>query len=179
MSVCSELTEDIELSINIYGTLWTLFKSSKTELWPILANFHDSQPFLVQLHCNTRKPKPAEDYLLTWLQMVAQTCDAPARAFLKNSKGHNAVQGCEHCVENVVSSSNKQAFLSVTGHESRTDLRFSQLWYSEHQHGPSPLIDAGILCVQRFPLDYMHLIYLGVTKRLLQSERADKKAPLL
>ena len=147
--------------------------SSKTELWPILANFHDSQPFLIGLYCGTGKPKPVEDYLLDLVpelkhlhtsgimhgdtmhtfRFTAFLCDAPARAFLKNIKGPNSIQGCERCVENTVRSSTKQTFLSIASHESRTDLRFSQLQYPEHQHGPSPLVDAGILCVQQLPLD--------------------------
>ncbi|KAK0134194.1 hypothetical protein N1851_030237 [Merluccius polli] len=185
LSVCPEFTGDIEPFGNIDGT--PLFKSSRTELWPILAKFHDSQPFLVGLFCGVGKPKPVAEYLLDLVEELKHlqtngimyggvmhrftlrgfVCDAPARAFLKNIKGHNAIEGCERCVEKAVRSNNKQTFLSTATHESRTDLGFSQLQYPEHQHGPSPLLDAGILCIQQFPLDYMHLISLGVTKRLL------------
>ncbi|KAL7381342.1 hypothetical protein ABVT39_004398 [Epinephelus coioides] len=163
LSVYPEFTGDIELFISIDGT--PLFKSSRTELWPILAKFHDSQPFLVGLYCGIGKPKPVAEYLLDLVAELKHlhtngimyggtmhrfilrgfVCDAPARAFLKNIKGHNAIEGCERCVEKAAKSNNKQTFLSTATHESRTDLGFSQLRYPEHQHGPSPLFDAGIL----------------------------------
>lgn len=48
-----------------------------------------------------------------------------------------------------------------------TDEAFSQIKYSRHQNGSSPLIGAGIPCVSAFVLDYMHTICLGVVSRLL------------
>ncbi len=36
-----------------------------------------------------------------------------------------------------------------------------------HQNGISPLLDYGINCVKGFSLDYMHLVCLGVVKRIL------------
>lgn len=49
----------------------------------------------------------------------------------------------------------------------RTDEAFSQIEYSRHQTGSSPLIAAGIPCVSAFVLDYMHAFCLGVVRRML------------
>jgi len=51
--------------------------------------------------------------------------------------------------------------------EQRTDNSFQDRRYHEHQNGISPLSEAGIPCVTGFCLDYMHLVCLGVVKRIL------------
>ena len=48
----------------------------------------------------------------------------------------------------------------------RTDRNFADMIDDEHHKGPSPL--AGVVgMVSQFPLDYMHLVCLGVVKRLI------------
>jgi len=39
--------------------------------------------------------------------------------------------------------------------------------YEDHQHGDSSLSQLNIGMVSQFPLDYMHLVCLGVMKKLL------------
>ena len=39
--------------------------------------------------------------------------------------------------------------------------------YEDHQCGISPLVEFGISCIDIFALDYMHMVCLGVTRRLL------------
>ena len=51
----------------------------------------------------------------------------------------------------------------------RTDLSFEMMSDDEHHTGKSPLVDAGIGMVSSFPHDYMHLLCLGVVRRLLDS----------
>jgi hypothetical protein len=47
--------------------------------------------------------------------------------------------------------------------------------YENHQRQASPLIANGISCIHRFPLDYMHLVCLEVTKRLLHYLKSGPK----
>ena len=49
----------------------------------------------------------------------------------------------------------------------RTDVRFDELADENHHVGKSPLHGLGIGFVSQFCLDYMHLICLGVTRKLL------------
>jgi len=46
----------------------------------------------------------------------------------------------------------------------RTDVNFNNVQYEIHQVQKYPLIDAEISCIKQFPLDYMHLVCLGVVK---------------
>jgi len=49
----------------------------------------------------------------------------------------------------------------------RSKTEFDCSTYEVHQVGRSPLIDLDIDCIKRFILDYMHLVCLGVVKRIL------------
>ena len=48
-----------------------------------------------------------------------------------------------------------------------TDLSFIERHYSDHHVGSSPLEHLGCGMVTEFPLEYMHLVCLGVMRRLL------------
>ena len=48
-----------------------------------------------------------------------------------------------------------------------TDVTFDEMVDDNHHNAPNPLQPLGIGMVSMFPLDYMHLICLGVMKRLL------------
>ena len=92
-------------------------------------------------------------------------CDAPARAFLKNIKGHTGYHSCERCI--VKGEYKDKRVVYMGDHPLRTDENFANQVYVDHQVGVSPLIKIGFACVTGFPLDYMHLVCLGVVKRLL------------
>ena len=49
----------------------------------------------------------------------------------------------------------------------RTDEQFDERTDEGHHLGRSPFMDLSIGMVTHFPLDYMHLVCLGVVKRLL------------
>ena len=49
----------------------------------------------------------------------------------------------------------------------RTDASYNEQWQPEHHIGISPLARLVVNMVSQFPLEYMHLVCLGVTRRLL------------
>ena len=64
----------------------------------------------------------------------------------------------------------KGALLKVKFEETNaqwTNEEFSTCQYPDHQHRKSILIDYGINCLSKFVLDYMHLVCLGVVRRML------------
>ncbi len=49
----------------------------------------------------------------------------------------------------------------------RTDEKFDGFKYKKHQFAISPLTHITSKLVSRFPLDYMHVVCLGVVKHML------------
>lgn len=177
----------IKLSFNIDGV--PLFKSSSVQFWPILCSVNSFEPFIVALFCGTKKPDSVEEYLLDFVEELCNVentgfqlndkhfaviidsfiCDAPARSFLKCTKGHNAYFGCDRCTIKGVWRG-RVVFEQPDGMnmpEKRTKEDFNELQYTDYQLKRSPLVDIGIDCIKSFPLDYMHLVCLGVMKRIL------------
>lgn len=133
-----------------------------------------------------QKPNPVDEYLNELLSelkdlmqnglyaiekqysvsVFAFVYDAPARSFLKCIKGHTAYYSCERCVARGTWNG-RVVFNSEFDAAPRTDERFQNFDYDIHQIKKSPLIDIGLPCVTMFSLDYMHLVCLGVTKRIL------------
>ncbi|CAC5387965.1 unnamed protein product [Mytilus coruscus] len=99
--------------------------------------------------------------------MRAFICDAPARAFLKQIKGHTGYFSCERCVIKGFWKNNRVTMHSCELYEKRTDELFSAQTYVNHQMGITPLVQHGIPCISSFVLDYMHCVCLGVVKRIL------------
>ncbi|XP_018006732.2 uncharacterized protein LOC108664619 [Hyalella azteca] len=174
------------LNFNVDGM--PLFKSSSLQLWPILCSVENHEPFIVGIYCGKHKPSPVAEYLSDFLlelnELLASglnhqdvqlkivlgafICDAPARAFLKCIKGHNAYYSCERCIAKGTWAGRVVFNLPVSGLCSlRTDEEFSGMKYADHQISPSPLIALGVKCITAFPLDYMHSVCLGAVRRIL------------
>jgi len=101
----------------------------------------------------------------------AVVCDAPARAFLKNIKGHNSLHGCERCVAVVMSVNNRTTFNhdGCFTAEKRCPEKFARVEYLDnHQVGPSSLCRITTNCISVFALDYIYLVCLGVVRRIIQ-----------
>jgi hypothetical protein len=181
-----ERRTELLLNFNIDGV--PLFKSSNAQLWPILCSILDFEPFIVAIYYGNTKPNSVEEYLKDFLDELkklqedglavdddklltvkvnAFICDAPARAFLKCTKGHNAYYSCERCIIKGVWHGRVVFDINENLPPLRTEEDFRNLAYSDHQIKKSPLLDIGLPCITSFPLDYMHLVCLGVVKRLL------------
>lgn len=180
-------TDHLSVKVNVDGI--PLYKSASTQFWPLLITVNSSTPLLVALWIGSSKPKSLEEFMEQFIEeaIVLQTegirindqmyslsidafiCDAPARSFLKNVIAHNGLHACERCTAvgksvNSRTTFNKRETFSAEG---RTDQNFNNLVYIHtHQHGPTPLT-AVVNCVSGFALDYMHLICLGVVRRIL------------
>lgn len=197
----------IELDFNIDGL--PLFKSSSTEVWPILLRsdmLTDDSPCMIGLFCGRGKPDPLELFLHDFIKEInflilnnieyedsvfkikirSFICDAPARAMLKMIMGHTSKHACEKCCivaktealnkgHNKFSkfhSKRKLYYPVKKEYKERKNSDFSLNQISSlnctHIKGISPLLkikDIGL--VTQFPLDPMHLIYLGVVKRII------------
>ena len=177
---------ELKIAINIDGI--PLFRSSPVNLWPILLSFKN---------CNFEKPLPIAIYVgiskpnftgfisqlhqeLLLLQNyfdiggvfikvidIVFICDAPARAFLQCVKSHSGYDACPYCrIHGVYDGKVVFPFTGVK-HEERTDENYYQ-FLENNQHSRSPLADV-VSLKSAFPMEYMHLICLGVVRRLLQS----------
>ena len=187
---CFQHITVLSLQINMDGL--PLFKSASTQLWPILArvcNPFKSAPFMIGLFCGDRKPANVEEYLHDFVEEMQHleqgpvdinveenkvpvriniscfVCDAPARAYVKQIKGHCGYYGCEKCVQKG-SWEGKVTFPEKDA-ELRTDISFDEMRNAQHHNSNSPLRALAVGLVTQFPLEYMHLVCLGVMRRIL------------
>ena len=178
-------TDKISLLINIDGL--PLFKSSSLDLWPILCKIINAGIYVACLFCGKKKPDPVDSYLDDFINEVKElqrtgfqynnhlyevhlsafTCDAPARAYLKCIKGHNAYNSCERCIIKGTWEGT-MTFNDDNLYEKRTDEAFQALLYDQHQKQATPLLRLNFPCVTGFVLDYMHLVCQGVVKRIIK-----------
>jgi len=91
-------------------------------------------------------------------------CDAPARALVKGIVQFNGRYGCDFCdVRGVYDG--RMMFLEK-GNE-RSDHSFRNELNPQHHKFPSAFLQLKLDMIKQFPLDVMHCVDLGVTKRLL------------
>ena len=184
------LLSEVHLQINVDGL--PLFKASNMQFWPILCRVigHlavSAEPFVVGLYSGRTKPplvfltdfvnelKELQDSGLLCncqrLHVVVDNfvCDAPARAFVKCIKSHTGYSSCEKCVQHGLWHGGKVIFDEFDS-PARTDSDFSCKSDEDHHLSvPSPLEPLKLGMVTQFPLDPMHLLYLGVVRRILLS----------
>ena len=176
----------LRLQINIDGL--PLFKSSNLQLWPILGllvTVPMKEPVVIGLFSGNKKPDSCiiflEDFVTELeelqrgfefegkcftLRLDSVICDTPARSFVKNTKSHNGYHGCDKCIQNGVYINNRMTYPLVDS-APRTDEVFSMYVDEGHHHGPHPFAGINVGLVSQFPLDYMHLVCLGVVRRLI------------
>lgn len=177
----------LALSFNIDGL--PIAKSSSMQLWPIqclVRNCGKLSPFVVGVFAGTSKPKSANEFLTPFveeLKIVLREgvgvngcavgasietiiCDAPAHAFVFSTKGHAGFSGCPKCTVEGKSLHGRTVFLDDSA-PVRTDENFRCQSDPDHHKGTTVLTELPIDCIKSSPLDYMHLVCLGVVKRLL------------
>lgn len=144
---------------------------------------HD-QAKAIALFLGKEKPKDANEFLEGFIQeyetlqrlgihhegriykvvIKSFVCDTPARAFVKRIKSHSGYSSCEKCTPEGVYDG-KMTF-PETNAPLRTDESFEKQEDMAHHIRESPLSKI-VSMVSCFPIDYMHLVCLGVMRRLL------------
>lgn len=182
----AESMQSLSLTFNIDGL--PIYKSSSHQFWPILCLINELSylgPFIVGIFCGYSKPKDLNEYLQDFvLEMQdlinnpkingktidftirAFICDAPARSFLKCVKNHNGYYGCERCHQKGLWLK-RTVFPEINSLKRKDEDFLVNCNNNKHITGRSPLLDIGIGLVTMFPLDYMHLVCLGVVRKLI------------
>jgi len=176
---------EVALQVNVDGL--PLFKSTNGQFWPVLGKLElpfVSDPFVIGIFYSENKPdslhfladfvgecKMLKQSGIVYKDLVlrfnihAIVCDAPARSFVKNIKGHGSYSACERCTVSGVWNG-KMTFPEISAPK-RNDVAFDEMQDPDHHRGESPLSELGIGMVSQFVIDYMHLVCLGVVRRLI------------
>lgn len=93
-------------------------------------------------------------------------CDTPARAYIKCTKSHNGYSSCDKCTESGEYFEHRIIFRNIIAPR-KTNLDFQLLTDEDHHTNISPILKLPISLVTDFPIDYMHAVYLGVMRKLL------------
>lgn len=97
-------------------------------------------------------------------------CDAQARFFIKRVvQGQSAYRGCDQCCQVAVRTHNRMTWPDARSYarQARTDAEFRSGAYGDYHHGQTILLQQHNLdMIKDFPIDYMHNVCLGVTKKV-------------
>jgi hypothetical protein len=182
---CEKTRQLVTLSCNIDGL--RLFNSASKTMWPILCKVNESRnqsPFVASLYIGCAKPTSLTDFLVPFilefkdlqveyhkqsidLHILFIVCDAPARSLLKGTKSHGGYDACDYCKERgQYSHVHKKVIYLGTDSELRTDTCFQNFQEDGHQLIDSPFTSL-LPMISSFPPEFMHLVNLGVMRRLL------------
>lgn len=188
--VSSEFNEDeVKIQVNVDGL--PVHKSTNGQFWPVLISIiNDKYPnkvFVTSVYYGTSKPASSSDFLQEFIdesitlyetgievngrkrKFVIENfiCDAPAKSFVANTKGHSGYFSCNKCIIKGNRMLGRTVFLSEDV-QLRNDADFRAGVYTDHHVCKSELERIPINMITSFPHDYMHLICIGVVKKLLK-----------
>uniref|UniRef100_A0A1Y1KCD2 DUF4218 domain-containing protein n=1 Tax=Photinus pyralis TaxID=7054 RepID=A0A1Y1KCD2_PHOPY len=179
--------DSIKINVNIDGL--PLSKSSSSQLYPILCNLENypSEVEIIGLYHGFDKPSDANmllnDFINEAVSLSANgfsykdyvypfsinsfICDAPAKSFVTFTKGHTGYNSCSKCHIEGEYTNNRIHFSETNALRNRTDCEFRSKLDDDHHSGTS-LIESvpSFDMVKDIVLDYMHLICLGVVRKL-------------
>lgn len=181
----------LPISINIDGL--PISKSSKSQFWPILISMdidsvsqNASKPFAVGIYHGHTKPTNVNQFLSEFITEFKHLqdngfnicnktvkikaskllCDAPAKSFVLCTKGHTGFYSCTKCTQSGIFINNRLAFPDINVNL-RTDTSFKNKSDDEFHKGTTPFENINIGLVSQVPLDGMHLVFLGIIKKLI------------
>ena len=172
------------VSLNVDGL--AMFHSSNIVVWPILALVNEQRipkPIPVALFCGKNKPNMSyflkdlcreisELHLHSNVRVVNFICDAPARSLVKGTKGHTGYHACDYCQQKGVYE-NRKVILPDINCVSRQDDDFGK--FDDTFMRERCQLSSIIPMVTSFPPEYMHLVCLGVMRKIMM--RLCKESP--
>lgn len=187
-------TNVIKLFVGIDGL--PLTKSTKSTFWPILCYIrpHSNIVFPIGLYWGYDKPSDSNDFLRDFYDEIISLinsgidiknksgvitnkiiildtfcCDVPAKSFVLKIKGHSGFCSCTRCCTEGEYLNRRVCFPDINC-SIRTHENFVNKQQEDHHIGSTSSILTnipGIDIINVFSIDYMHLICLGVTKKLI------------
>ncbi|KAK3928025.1 CLAVATA3/ESR (CLE)-related protein 4A-1 [Frankliniella fusca] len=178
--------DKIEVSFSVDGV--PLAESSGSEFYPICCTFNDSVDVVLDgIYYGKGKPQSSDVYLKPFvdemntlvengidcearhvcIEINLAICDAVAKAWLLNVKGHAGYYSCCKCTVEGTKFGGRMAFLQLD-RPKRTDESFNLQLQEEHHHGPTILSTLkSFQPVSSVVLDYMHLVLLGTMRKIM------------
>lgn len=182
----STLPSELFMDFNIDGV--PISRSSQSSFWLILMKIihkNIQKIYVVGIYHGFNKPNDFNEFLEPFvheMEVLEQhyeynsepiilktrfyTCDAPARASVTGTKGHTGYFGCGRCCQEGVYINHRMTF-PETDSPLRTNDTFRAALDQNYHLTKSSLERLNIDMVEQFVLDYLHLVCLGVTKKLL------------
>ncbi len=169
-----------------------LAKSSNNGFWLILGRIENipnlkKHIFVVGVYYGDKKPSSFNSFLDAFvdeMRMLQHTyeqrnkpiyvgihsivCDGPAKADVKYIKHPTGFYSCDKCEQKGIKINRRMTFLDTN--ECLRDNTSFRSRDNEHHHKGDPIIETieDLDMVDDFPLDPLHVIYLGVMKRLIR-----------
>ncbi|XP_066584896.1 uncharacterized protein [Prorops nasuta] len=181
----------LEIDISTDGC--NLDRNGIIHLWPIqirVANINNSKPIIVGVYKGNKKPQDSVrffQYIICDIirintneginfngnkmpiRLRAFIADAPARAFILNHRGHTSHKPCSKCKVVGTRVKDKYVFRKTNNRLRTNDEYSSRTDRDHHKEGITPLSQVSIGLVSNVPFEYMHLVCLGVMKKLLSA----------
>ncbi|PAA86098.1 hypothetical protein BOX15_Mlig016445g1, partial [Macrostomum lignano] len=162
---------------------FSLAKSSTSSCWAVLGLLGSNEtPFVIAIYQGHVKPTASElmsplineinelmsDPSQTRLNLKYILADTPARALIKCIKGHTAFYSCDRCVIRGQRVEGRIVFDDFSVVPLRSNQSFRSKIDHHHHSGTSPLLAlATFNMISQLPYDFMHLLCLGVVKRMI------------
>ncbi|VDO62659.1 unnamed protein product [Schistosoma margrebowiei] len=186
--LCTIDFDSLNLYISIDGL--SMSRSSNQRLWPILGriiNPRFSDVFMIGIYGGNSKPAEFNEFFADTIseikemtdvglfsvkfnkciaiRLAAVISDASTRSSVRYTVNHNGKAGCDRCTVIGRRLEGKTTFTNGV-YTLRTDDTFLCQSQSIHHQGHSIMETLFINMTITFPLDSMHMVYLGVTKKL-------------
>lgn len=180
------LTE-LHLRVNVDGLPIHKNSTEMPAVWVIQGDFgyKSCTPFVIGIYGGSTKPDDFNHFLRYTIEEINELrsftykekttkvllkqvlADAPAKSSILSIKGHNGLFSCPKCEVEGRSIERKTCYSNLNA-ELRTNESFRLKSNQEHHNGSSIVEKLEYFdMVADVPIDYMHSVLLGVTKKLL------------